>query len=120
VQTKQQRIEELEGENRNLNGLVDGLLEQLNSEIDAHAEYVRKVTRDETEAIQSLEELDRKIVKLLGDYDSRGAQIQWYNQVLTAIAFYSGPNVDVPARLAAAALRDAGVELNYGPAGGQE
>jgi uncharacterized protein YaaN involved in tellurite resistance len=97
VQTKQQRIEELEREKERLEQRVHDLI----------------VARDEDLALfdQEAKRLLEANDALIERIDTVQAQLSFVLQTLSAIAFYGGNNGDVPALIATAALTEFGVDL---------
>jgi hypothetical protein len=97
VQTKQQRIEELEREKERLEQRVHDLIEARDEDLALF----------DQEAKRLLEANDALIERI----DTVQAQLSFVLQTLSAIAFYGGNNGDVPALIATAALTEFGVDL---------
>ena len=104
MQTKQQRLEELEREKERLEQRVHDLIVAHDEDLALFDQEANRLL----EANDALEGAGRKVIERI---DTVQAQLSFVLQTLSAIAFYGGNNGDVPALIATAALTEFGVDL---------
>jgi hypothetical protein len=104
VQTKQQRIEELEADNLRLSNELDQVRREYARDLDLFTQELGKLDQHN----EDLENAGRVVLERI---DEVTAHRNFLSQTLSAIAFYGGQNADIPAQLASVALSEFGVKL---------
>ena len=104
MQTKQQKIEELEAENLRLNDELNQVRSEYACDLDLFGQEL-DLLHSYTEDLQNAGRTVLDRIEVLTAHRS------FLLQTLSAIAFYGGHTVDVPTQLASVALSEFGVQL---------